>query len=113
MLTSRKLLNLVAEQVNLGATGLAELLSITMQAIYDYRSGRRIMSDEIAARCSRLVGLPTPYVLACLNVERATKSNVRNAYIELAKLAEKAAETPKRRKGDRTARAAPVEPVSD
>lgn len=84
--TTESLLNkLAARNGNCSDYRLSKILGVTPSTVYNYRSGRSCLADDIAVKIARELELPPAYVLACMMAERAKTPTIKRIWSDLAK----------------------------
>lgn len=76
---------------------LAHALGLTRQTVSAWHKGRIVASDKTGLELARVAGLPAPYVLACLAVERSECPSVRKTWEQVVRLLEQHFAAPLRR----------------
>lgn len=67
---------------------LAKLLQVHQTSVSNYRKGRTFLSPEIALKVGALLEISPGYILACVEEERAERTNrplIRDAWHEVAR----------------------------
>lgn len=54
--------------------------------VYEYRGGHRELDDEGCVQVAESLGLPPPYVMACIAAARAKDATIRKYWLTAAKM---------------------------